>query len=886
MDLLQELTRNYVQSVGAVAYAAPFRVGLSKSDDVPSPIFRPGRKKSVELLVETDILSPKSNVPQRHGFKKLLAAAQKLEEKQQEEAKASKDHLYVENSEGAAQAGHHRLSLHAFASRNLGLKDSHKKRVYDTKYIEQEYRAISQAIGEKPKPKIAKKRTLEFRNHSEPVFSMAEAMQAAYAEEPEDGIRLEANPPAEGYPAVNSFLVDRPPESVNRAKYLLKPLPKSQEKESPSKFEREIFNEVPQEEFAYSDLLLKHKLVKKLEKSGRKIGQFIFEYKNSIDWPEPGISRQTAVHKNLSKTTGNAFSTVVKQAIEHQGESAAQPGASINKLKSNVKMVMAVTKLTDTYNTLQDAQNKKSGRQQGLLTSKLANSDEDNDGLFQQVVKTAKHIYYNNQSVSNIKNVKSGNFEQLPFADEFKKKFTDMEKQILLSAQNTQNKISMNLQRSKMERKQALDDRPQSPPKKQVASRVFARNKSIGGTANEHTVDNKLLHTESSTKFGRKSEKLPTETSTIAVSMSNQRTKTEKSRIFVRKSHRTTDTEHPFKEKGFRFVVSEESESKGGVQETGHKSGASIGTLMTVPNTHDKDTSDNRQFHTGESFAKKERILPKFGSNMNKYSGNKSSSQMHLSQIPELLRIEERSHRVPQKKFRATFSNYNRTEESVRMLPSQKAATQLETQKSIDDATSVGSVSRDYRSPTATYSNFKLNVAPDLKDAVSATPGRSSHPNRTGLSKLTIKDAAPTTSLSRRGSISPDHVFKSARVFRPPVVDKDKKAKYVQLREFTRDVEQAGAFNKFLNRNYQTYTKQYVSRNFPEELDYEWIFREYATEAESQAVMDKAHKIYMMASPAKRKQILRKCTKGVTVNPGGVRMPEGSPAVVYHRVEN
>lgn len=879
MNLLQDLTKNYVEGVGTTPYAAPFRLGAGQSGEMPSPIFRPGRKKSAELLTEPEYTSPKGNAPQRHDFKKLLAAAQKLEEKQKEEVKSTKEQLYVDNPEGMAQAGHHRLSLHAFAFRNLGLKDSHKKRIYDSRYIEQEYKAISQALGEQKKALVPKKKTYDVQNPTEPIFSMSKAIGAASKEELEEGFYLEAITPHEPEQQPLIELSSGLTQGIERAKFLIKPAAKASLDKFSQRFEHEQFNEVPLEPFAYSDLLLKHKLVKKLEKSGRKIGQFVFEYKHSMDWPEPHLHRVREGTSLNSKIKGKPFASLATEAHRNLPEEVDRDSNSaspVTRLKSNVKKMMAVNKMTESYTQLQEAQKQK--QSSGLLTSKLTKPGEGSDGLFQQVVKTAKNIYYNNQSVSNIKNVKSGNFEQLPFADEFKKKFSAMEQQVLLNARNTQQKISLNLKKSKMERKlaQEVADRPGSPQKNAVVSRVFQRNKSEGGSLFEKSTGGRvgMGAGDFQKDFRVKTDNLGTEQSTVAASQSTNRLHSDKARIMMRGVQTATEGKLANKASRFRFIASEESENGNHLQLKDAATESSA-TLLTAPSLMEKGLPSRSQIGTSD------RGLLSKPAFSNRYLGNRSNSHVNLSKIPEFQTVEERSVKE-QKKFRATFSNSTKQAWHNKSKSAMKAKVPLETQRSVDDATSVGSVSRDVRSPPPHYSNLQnLQVTGDADNVRQTQPKKV----KLSLAKLNTADLATGSPDSRRASLSAEHTFKSARVFRPPIVDQDKKARQAQLREFTRDVEQAGAFNKMLNQNYQTYSRQYMARNFPKELDYEWIFREYATEAEPQAVMDKAHKIYMMASPAKRKQILRKCTRGVTVNPGAVRMPPDAPYVQYQRLE-
>lgn len=644
MNLLQDLTRSYVDGVGATPYSAPFRIGLGQTGEMPSPIFRAGRKKSTELLIEPEYTSPKGNSPQRHDFKKLLAAAQKLEEKQKEEVKSNKEQLYVDNPEGMARAGHHRLSLHAFALRNLGLKDSHKKRIYDSRYIEQEYKAISQALGEQNKVQSPRKKTYQVQNPTEPIFSLSKGPSAASREELEEGLFLEANPPTTGQQQPLVELSSGAIQSLERARFLIKPAAKTSREAFAHKFERETANEVPHELFAYSDMLLKHKLVKKLEKSGRKIGQFVFEYKHSMEWPEPQLSRIRETGSLRSKLKDKAFGSLASQVnkdLPTEDDRDSSSASPAKKLKSNVKKMMAVNKLTESYNQLQEAQKQKQAS--GLLTSKLTKPGEGSEGLFQQVVKTAKNIYYNNQSVSNIKNVKSGNFEQLPFADEFQKKFTAMEQQVLLNARNTQQKISLNLKKSKLERKLAQEeaDRPSSPQKHVVGSRLFQRTKSDSGnlTGKNQKINNQVSSSQQKPASRMKTENLGTEKSTAAGSHSTNPVNPYRARIIVKESQ--TVTEGDFGSNRLAMMVSKESENGNPIRIRDAPTESS-GTLLTAPSFIDKAGSPRN--HNLEGSEKTMMLEPVFSS---RYLGNRSNSHVNLSRIPEFQTTEERSLKEP-----------------------------------------------------------------------------------------------------------------------------------------------------------------------------------------------------------------------------------------------
>jgi hypothetical protein len=106
--------------------------------------------------------------------------------------------------------------------------------------------------------------------------------------------------------------------------------------------------------------------------------------------------------------------------------------------------------------------------------------------------------------------------------------------------------------------------------------------------------------------------------------------------------------------------------------------------------------------------------------------------------------------------------------------------------------------------------------------------------------------------------------------------DYDRKSLSQQFSNFIRDVSQVSQINKALNSNLFAYVQSYSSRNFPPPLDYISILKNYSTEYESNQIMDKAHKIYMMISAERRKRVLAMAANPPHMVTGTVVMSGGN----------
>ena len=123
---------------------------------------------------------------------------------------------------------------------------------------------------------------------------------------------------------------------------------------------------------------------------------------------------------------------------------------SMSSMKNKDKLKGKISEIKDMImkkNMLKDA---------SLLSKKIQNNKSDNN-LIEKMVKTAKNIYYNNQSVLNIRNVKNNKFEYLPFANEMITKMNHSERLVLDQAEKTRIKLDNNNKDTKIKYK---DQRP------------------------------------------------------------------------------------------------------------------------------------------------------------------------------------------------------------------------------------------------------------------------------------------------------------------------------------------------------------------------------------------------------------------------------------------
>lgn len=814
---------------------------------------------------EEVVASPgqEQSFPKKSTLKNLKIVVKAIEEKEKNiEDSASKQFNIVD-----------------FASKSLGLKTSQKKRIFSKKYIDQEYNRIHDILDDRYTPSQHTRRFSNRERTSPQKFSSKPGQ--TYQPEPEINLltkwREEENDPkydqffdGDGKPLFTRkpivdkkmvkemFKINRSNshDVRERAWFLVsnnnfEKKGKSTERSKFYNVDDEAQKEIP-ELFSYDDIILKHQLVNEQIKKGRKLGAFSMSYKGQVS---PGD--KTGNKKALGKTTHFTFSSALQQsnnklvgndviAEEDEGEQKEgnQNGIGMSlpllsptgdmrfKLKKKVKDLMMIQKLTD-------AMQPKKSPDKNLLAKKLG--DTKNDQFFEKIIKTAKNIYYNNQAVNSIRNVKGGNYDELPFAEQMKTKFKESELKVLVQAEKTSKKIDINLKkiaRTNLMKKKIQENAPDSP-----RGMKSPRSKSpvSGRFSNEGSPKriNKFTPGEnSSPKLDFLSTKERFE---------NEGSQSDTNNKFTRNMPRGDKM-------NLNLPINIAEEFKVAHPETKSTSTFDI-FRNTAPIIEPKGS-----FEGVKSMKILESGKNKIGSSAHGQSfsrTNKIASQNATSNS------REPTFARTQPNFRPMIQT---TGNEFTLKPTSVFDLQKRSRSDIRQGLKISLTARH------TETNFFPANKASLHEPSSSGKPLSSRAsiNPAGLHPKNSTGGISTRKFSRAsGNLSINTPSKMYAHEKDPLVQKrdenelEKKAVVSKMASFVRDCGTVSHFNRTLNNDFLNYTKHYSQRNFQRDFAYEDIFREYATEPESKEVMEKAHKIYLMAAPGTRKKILRKSTKSV-----------------------
>lgn len=716
---------------------------------------------------------PQESAIKRTNLQKLIQAAQTIDQQNEEEKEAQKG----------------KFNVKSFTEKNMGLVQAQKKRLYDSKVINKIYNQIQKAI---PSSSSSRK-----TSHSDDFFDPRREQDKAMARG--EILKLKEKKETDPRNPLLLYQPEKPDEEIlqeiieasdverqsvkNRASFLIS----SQKKKSNFKFKDalSIREKEKIEKYEYSDELLRNKLIRNTEKKGRRIGAFsmslrstkqVFSPKQSIYGLQP---QHTGSARLMVEKGPNPSSFRLRSSTINPTPSSLAPNSDgkeltgSKKLSAKVREMMAMKKITDAI-TMEVS--KKPEKNRKLLEKKLGFASKDNNDLKDKMVKTAKAIYYNNQSVNSIKQIKSGNYEELPFVDEVKLKIKEAEKELLLKAQETSKRLDRTLKNA-----QAVD---------------------------------KVLRAK------RK-----------------KRTDEDLKRLYGIKPQGTNGPMDP----------------KDGLD------------LSASPN-REKNLSPSTQKPALSSAFK----FCRTNSIQNSGPTLKGNSQGEENSSPNLLSV--RSKTSPLKLRLKSLAPIQLGREPGTPLD---LALPLPSPEHSPLKASTGRGTKGFTIRRMTT----MNMEEEGKDLEQMGVNSSRH---LGLSRtatvcfnLPAQEAPINSPLSKSRSRLMSPSKKSQ-----PTTEKAWFRKEVSM--MIQDIGQYSHFSKLLNGCYQRHSKDYQKRSFPKDLTYEEIFREYLTIPEEKEVMEKAHKIYLMAGPLMRKEILRKSTgSGGKVNDGIMRLCSGV-TVQYH----
>ena len=667
------------------------------------------------------------------------------------------------NQEGSSAKG---FSLSSFQHRNLGLTQAVKKRLYEHKYVDQELdrlhtlleKAEEHKAGESPSKWLDTKFDGKIDQRAKQSVKHQpgkDVLEIDWSKIEDDAARYQER----GWPTLvythieqdNKLLEDcenstRPRAQLirDRARYLTKAC-KFKKTSRAAIFFKDGVTNIVKEEFQYNEQKLREKLVKKAIKSGRHVGAHSLSIKNKqadqiySKVLNKSSAQEIASSSNFKMNTKAEFSEN-QEADWNENEIPVEGNENdLNISDESIKQELtakqlAQAKMMEQYKQIEEAAMNK--KPKGMLLQSMLGGSTFNEGVYEKVIKTAKNIYFNNQAVSNIKNVKSGNYNDLPFAEEMKNRIMGQEKIVLQKAEQAAKQISTNLKDSKSKKTQAEGRDAKILNKLPHSDTVSLRNR-------DNTIDNHRMETE---------------------------------------------TTQP------------------GLSTTGMNSNPNFFQIKT-----DSRSFNHTSYSTSQWLNSRRQMLIDNATNQAEFK--KSSFKHRRGGSNRIIKTDSKGrHKKQDDCQRVTFTS------------------------NIHDAIAKVLSNKEYQ-PNITGSS----------DAYS---------NRR-MSNISNKKTEIKDILDDKRQCKSDHNF------------------------LIKDANMYQEFNKKLNKNCIKYFKGYQERNFKPSLDYFEIFRDYCTEPESKEVMEKAHKIYLMAPPKVRKQILRNCNTTLKQNPGFLKLFDRHASLQY-----
>lgn len=740
-DILDKFTSDRLADFGKHKKRKNESLALKAEESLPVPLNQEVLIPQASQEQESSPSIKPHRIAKRHNLKDLV----KVVEIEQE---GTEVHHHDTQAKG--------FNLEAFKQKNLGLNHALKKRLFEQKFVDIEIDRINTLLEKLDNEKKVTEVTditstdrlgVKKNTHKKSKSTRGEILQDwrglleeedfkwVYNNEPE---LIEKDTDIDEALLTNIINSGEPDlENVrNRARYLrsLKGFNKG-DKKAFVFFKEGIGNTKPGE-FSYNDQKLRDRMVKRAIKKGKYLGKFSSSIReSSIDLKKSKFTTNN-IQDLKSKNSNTSFTDLVENSEKNQFRNLVRHDSQLNNSHSDdsVRQLSQKNNLSKSLKTKEKLKEleeaaiaKKNQKNSQLLSAKLRGSSFGNN-FFNKIVKTAKNIYYNNQAVSSIKNVKSGNYSDLPFADEMQQRIRGAEKLIMEKAEKAKNKIDSNL---------------------------------------------KL-----------KAKKIPeTETRIIPKLFIRKETKILNPKVIEEIEEDKLDTE---------FAT-----SQGGIESTATNSQPYLNFKINRRSYHQTSISGSRW---GQSGKPNPEITPK----ENSYQPTNTASYFRNTTFPSSRQMNPLS----------PLAKRDQQKEIMRVTFSTAIGDQFERPKEID--------------------HFR--------------------PNKTSSDRLYT---------TRKYS-------SSSRITTSKGISEVKEAK-AEVNNFIKDAAQYQEFSKQLSQNLVKYSKSYITKNFKPDLNYLQIFKDYMTEPESKEVMEKAHKIYLMAPPKTRKQILRNCTTTLKQNPGLIK---------------